>query len=228
MFSCCCAAVDRTWKPICACPTGGSSCSSSCLASNTNFANSYYNLAQTIFVAIRSVYPSSISIWMTGHSLGGSLASLIGLTNNVPVITFEAPGDLLFASRIGLLPHLPPPKDGDTTPPDYSDFLASLPIYHFGNSGDPIFLGSCTGTTSSCYWGGYAMESKCHVGKVCTYNLDSQLPLTFQSSSPPVNASATDIRNHGIIKVIDVVKNMPVPDCQVQTHCVDCPEWTFS
>jgi lipase ATG15 len=60
----------------------------------SNFADSYYNLAQTIYVAIRSLYPHS-AIWITGHSLGGSLASLLALTNSIPAVTFEAPGDLL-------------------------------------------------------------------------------------------------------------------------------------
>jgi lipase ATG15 len=104
MFSCCCGAVDRTWTPICDCRTGQFECNNSCLKQNCNVADSYYNLAQSIYIAVRSMYPSSrLSIWMTGHSLGGALASLIGMTNNVPTFAYEAPGDLLYATRIGLL-----------------------------------------------------------------------------------------------------------------------------
>lgn len=40
-----------------------------------------------------------------GHSLGGSLASLIGVTFGVPVVAFEAPGEKLAATRL----HLPSP-----------------------------------------------------------------------------------------------------------------------
>lgn len=41
----------------------------------------------------------------SGHSLGGSLASLLGVTFGVPVVAFEAPGEKLAAARL----HLPTP-----------------------------------------------------------------------------------------------------------------------
>lgn len=44
-------------------------------------------------------------IHVAGHSLGGSLSSLIGATFGVPVVAFEAPGEKLAASRL----HLPSP-----------------------------------------------------------------------------------------------------------------------
>ena len=40
-----------------------------------------------------------------GHSLGGSLSSLLGATFGAPVVAFEAPGDKLAATRL----HLPLP-----------------------------------------------------------------------------------------------------------------------
>ena len=45
----------------------------------------------------------------------------------------------MYASRIGLLPELPSPGNQK---PNYTDFLSSLEIYHFGNSEDPIYMGS--------------------------------------------------------------------------------------
>lgn len=45
---------------------------------------------------------------MIGHSLGGALSSLVGVTFGVPVVTFEAPGEKLAASRL----HLPSPVCG--------------------------------------------------------------------------------------------------------------------
>jgi lipase ATG15 len=61
---------------------------------------------------------------------------------------------------LGLLPNIP----------NLDEFLASLPIFHIGNSYDPIYLGQCTGPSSSCYWFDYALESKCHIGKECIYD----------------------------------------------------------
>lgn len=78
MFSCCCAYPLR--HPVCPCATSSTQCSSTCLVETSNFSDSYYNLAQTIYVAIEAMYPQT-SIWVTGHSLGGSIASLVALTN---------------------------------------------------------------------------------------------------------------------------------------------------
>jgi putative lipase involved disintegration of autophagic bodies len=41
----------------------------------------------------------------TGHSLGGALASLLGVTFGAPVVAFEAPGEKLASKRL----HLPIP-----------------------------------------------------------------------------------------------------------------------
>lgn len=50
------------------------------------------------------MYPDS-NIWIIGHSLGGALAGLLGVTYGAPVIAFEAPGERMAASRL----HLPSP-----------------------------------------------------------------------------------------------------------------------
>lgn len=42
---------------------------------------------------------------MIGHSLGGALAGLLGVTFGVPVVAFEAPGEKMAARRL----HLPSP-----------------------------------------------------------------------------------------------------------------------
>jgi len=90
--------------------------------------------------------------------LGGALASISGLTNYSPVFTYEAPGEAQFAERVGIKPPVEEYKN--------------LPIYHFGNNGDPIYMGKCTGITSTCYYSGFAMETKCHVGKLYMFDLD--------------------------------------------------------
>lgn len=50
------------------------------------------------------MYPNA-NIWLTGHSLGGGLAALMGTTFGAPVVAFEAPAERLATQRL----HLPRP-----------------------------------------------------------------------------------------------------------------------
>ena len=77
-----------------------------------------------------ATYPNS-TLWLTGHSLGGSLASLVGLTFGVPTVTFEAPPERLASQRL----HLPSPPGME--PQDMN-------IWHFGHTADPVYMGICT------------------------------------------------------------------------------------
>ena len=90
------------------------------------------------------MYPET-NVWLTGHSLGGGLSSLLGLTFGVPTVTFEVPGDRLAAQRL----HLP-------GPPAIS--WDELPLFHVGHTADPIFQGVCNGPRSACYYSGFALE----------------------------------------------------------------------
>lgn len=101
------------------------------------------------------MYPRS-NIWLTGHSLGGSLAALLGTTFGVPAVAFEAPGERLAAKRL----YLPlPPRS---------------PITHVYHTADPIPQGTCTGQTSLCAEFGYALETGCHLGKKIVYDTMKQ------------------------------------------------------
>ena len=59
---------------------------------------------QNLYNNITHMYPDS-TIWVIGHSLGGALASLVGLTFGAPVVAFESPGEAMAARRL----HLPTP-----------------------------------------------------------------------------------------------------------------------
>jgi len=57
----------------------------------------------------------------------------------------------------------------------------------------PIPMGACTGVTSLCAIGGFALETRCHLGQVILYDTVGQL------------GWSVDVRNHPIKVVIDKV-----------------------
>ncbi|KAG4304879.1 hypothetical protein PORY_001554 [Pneumocystis oryctolagi] len=194
--------ISWTWTPVCNCFNGSYSCDLQCLEKELLHESHYYNIALNIYYNVSSVYPNS-NIWMVGHSLGGALSSLVGLTFGLPTITFEAPGERLAAKRL----HLP------LSPglPDNESY-----VWHFGHTADPIFMGTCNGPTSTCWYGGYAMETHCHSGLSCIYDVVND------------KGWRTAISTHRIKQVIDIIKDYKdVAKCLAQKDCVDCPEWNF-
>lgn len=203
LFSCCCARVDFTWYTVCDCYKKSNVCSTSCLEKSVQDNSLYFYTAQLILFEVQKMYPNAL-VWLTGHSLGGSLCALLGLAYNIPCLAYEAPGETL-ASRRMHLPSAPAIKNKD------------LNIWHIGHNADPLFMGDCTGTLSICYIGGYAMESKCHNGKVITF--DTMKSLNWSSS----------IYNHQIGKVLDQVllKANKLPELITQDKCIDCSNWVY-
>ena len=210
MFSCCCGRVDISWIPVCGCYSGGylsrsNTCSETCLKDALRSdPDSYFLQAQAIVDQLRQIYPTA-KFWFTGHSLGGAVANLMALANEGSAsISFEAPGEALYARRMGLIPE----KEGaDSLPP---------PIWNFGVSTDPIFMGKCNGVTSSCYHSGYALETGCHTGHDCVWEREGR----------------EDVGTHRIDWVIDNViladPPLPHPQCKPIRGCVDCEKWTFT
>ncbi|KAI8393286.1 Alpha/Beta hydrolase protein [Radiomyces spectabilis] len=205
LFSCCCGHISRGWKSVCDCydPSTSYQCESSCIEKSILKHEQYYDHALEIFRDVSDQYPNA-TIWMTGHSLGGALASMVGQTYGIPTVTFESPGDQLASTRL----HLPRPPG-----------IGHLPIWHFGHTADPIFIGVCTGPMSSCWYGGFAMETRCHTGKVCVWDTVND------------HGWRVDIRSH---RVADVIENIlkkpdefPLPQCEVETDCQDCGLWNF-
>ncbi|KAG0255245.1 putative lipase atg15 [Mortierella polycephala] len=202
LFSCCCAKVDRTWRGVCDCNTGGYQCDQTCIEDSVNSDDIYYNMAMAILWTVEDMYPGA-NVWLTGHSLGGGLSSLLGLTFGVPTVTFEMPGDRLAAQRLHL--PMPPAINWD-----------DLPLFHVGHTADPIFQGVCNGPSSTCYYSGFAMESKCHTGRACVYD-----PVTEDNWK-------VDIRTHRLFDTIEgVIKVKNVPPCQAEKDCDDCALWEY-
>ncbi|KAI9020385.1 Alpha/Beta hydrolase protein, partial [Hyaloraphidium curvatum] len=166
MFSCCCGKLEGSWYtlPGCDCYEGHYTCSRKCLREVcVDWQDSYYRMAEEIVRYLQHLHPRA-SVWLVGHSLGGALAGITAQTLGLPAFAFEAPGDALFAARLGIVPE-PGTKE-------FEKEMEHSRVYHWGNTGDPIFLGTCNGITSSCYISGYALESKCHLGRTCAFDLD--------------------------------------------------------
>lgn len=209
-FGCCCGSGGHyLWRKVCECASSAFSCNQTCLVKALRMENRYYQAAIELYGNVTEIYPNS-EIWMSGHSLGGAVSSLLGLTFGLPVTTFEAPGDALAATRLGL----PSPPDSH---PSATQSRKNTGAYHFGHTADPIFMGTCNAAISGCTIGGYAMESQCHSGHVCVYD-------TVKDKGWRVG-----IGNHKIRGVITNVFKAyeEVATCVTDDECVDCFNWKF-
>ncbi|KAF1982308.1 alpha/beta-hydrolase [Aulographum hederae CBS 113979] len=209
-FSCCCGQGGQyLWRQVCDCKTSTYTCNSTCLVNSLNGRHHYYHAAQDLYHNVTALYPNA-DIWVAGHSLGGAVSSLLGLTYGLPVVTFEAVPEAMPAARLGL-----------PTPPGYQlgfhQQRANTGVYHFGHTADPIYMGACNTATSACTLGGYAMESQCHAGHICTYD-------TVNDKGWRVGIGTHKI--HNVIRDV-IEKYDTVPNCTLRTNCTDCFNWDY-
>lgn len=206
LFLCCCARVGYMWTTVCDCYEKSYTCNQDCLESELLRQDRYYQATLDLYRNVTKLYPpETTDIWVTGHSLGGALASLLGRTYGLPVVAFEAPGEMLASSRL----HLPKPPGI----PKHLEY-----IWHVGNTADPIFMGVCNGASSSCAVAGYAMETACHTGQLCVYDVVTD------------KGWHVNLLNHRIHTVIDdiiLAYNETAP-CEEQPPCTDCFNWRFT
>ncbi|KAK4455882.1 autophagy protein atg15 [Podospora aff. communis PSN243] len=207
-FSCCCAQQGPwTWHQVCDCATSTYSCNNTCVVQALREENRYYQAARELYANVTELYPNS-NIWLSGHSLGGAVSSMLGLTYGVPVVTFQAVPEALPASRLGL----PVPHGSDPSAPQTREYTGA---FHFGHTADPIYIGTCNGATASCSFGGYALESACHTGRECVYD-------TVGDKGWRVGIGTHKIRSviHDVIMKYDTV-----PECKFTPECRDCGSW---
>lgn len=207
-FSCCCGQQGGTFaRQVCDCATGTYTCDVKCLKTALQKENRYYSAARHLYNNVTAMYPDA-EVWLSGHSLGGSLSAMIGLTYGVPALTFEAVPDALPANRLGL--PVPPGVD-----PDRPGQRENIGAYHFGHNADPIYMGTCNGATASCSYAGYALETSCHSGRECMFDVVKD------------NSTRVSVMTHKIAFLIGSVlkKYTKVPECKFASECYDCPLW---
>ena len=205
--SCCCGqGGSYLWRKVCDCQTGTYTCDDTCVKKELRGTSNYYAATLELYDEVVKLYPHS-NIIATGHSLGGVLASLIGLQHSIPAVTFEAYPQALAAQRLGL------PTAGDITP-----LRKNTGGFHFGHTADPVYMGTCSASSSFCSIAGYAFETICHTGKRCAYDVVKDWGWRQSTST------------HRLRYAIDNVysKYDKAATCvDEDVTCVDCYLWKF-
>lgn len=91
LFSCCCARVSYLWTTVCDCYVKSYTCDESCLEKELMRKDRFYSTIIDIYKGVLEEYPDA-AIWVTGHSLGGALASLLGRTFGLPTVGLRVSG----------------------------------------------------------------------------------------------------------------------------------------
>lgn len=209
-FGCCCGqGGSYLWRQVCDCQTSAYTANLTCIVEAMADENRYYRAAIDLYSNVTELYPTA-NVWLTGHSLGGAMTSLLGLTFGLPVVTFEAVPEALPAARLGL----PSPPGNDPRLPQSRRYTGA---YHFGHTADPVYMGTCNGVSSVCTWGGYAMESACHTGQMCVYDTVSDKGWRVAIGTHRIKAVISDV-----LEAYD-----QVPACAAEEECYDCNLWKF-
>ncbi|KAB5558088.1 autophagy protein atg15 [Coniochaeta sp. 2T2.1] len=207
-FSCCCAQQGPwTWHQVCDCATGTYSCNNTCVRQNLQEENRYYQAARELYANVTELYPDS-NVWLTGHSLGGAVSSMLGLTYGLPVVTFQAVPEALPVSRLGL--PIPPGSN-----PDFPQTRGYTGAFHFGHTADPIYIGTCNGAAATCSFGGYALETACHTGHECVYDVVADKGWRVGVGTHKIRVVIHDV----------LMKYDTVPECKFTPECRDCANW---
>lgn len=209
-FSCCCGqGGSYLWRQVCDCSASVYTANETCIIEELRNKDRYYESAIDLYTNVTKVYPKA-DVWLTGHSLGGAMSALLGLTFGLPTVAFQAIPDALPAARLGL-----------PTPPGYNGLLPqsrrNTGIFHIGHTADPIYMGACNGVGSTCTWAGYAFESACHVGEMCVYDTVGDKGWRLSIGSHRINTVISDV-----LEAYD-----EIPLCAPEEECYDCQLWKF-
>lgn len=243
LFSCCCARVDFSWvfSTVCGCYAGHGRCDSSCLTRALVEDSLFYNVGVNLINNLTALYPTS-TIWLVGHSLGGSLASLLGATFGLPAVAFEAPGERLAAQRLHLpLPPLAQPfynynytASGSGSAlhpaPAAQTRFGRTPVTHVYHTADPIPQGACTGLGSLCAQAGFALETRCHLGRAVVFDTVGKLGWRVDVQTHTIKSVITRVLEASVEGGWEVGEDgvpRDVPVAREEADCVDCYKWEF-
>jgi putative lipase involved disintegration of autophagic bodies len=82
-------------------------------------------------------------------------------------------------------------------------------------------MGVCNGVTSTCALGGYAMESRCHMGRLLKYDTVSKRNWGVGISRHSIKVIVEELLHE------DWDEDSAVPPISTEADCVDCFNWTF-
>ncbi|ELA42420.1 uncharacterized protein VICG_00519 [Vittaforma corneae ATCC 50505] len=117
-----------------------------CIVDTKTAIENYAYISNSIaFVdQVMKLFPTK-KIVLTGHSLGGSIASIVGRIKNLEVLAFSSPGERHISDLFA--------------PASASNIL------HLGACSDTIYTGKCSTQLSPCRIMGYQIETKCRYGR---------------------------------------------------------------
>lgn len=206
LYSCCFYKQSKIFKNILdnTCKKKGEnkkSCSKKCFNRASDIEVNYLTIADIIVSNLRKIIDFDNSrVIFTGHSLGGTIATYLGIKYNKPVITFNSPGEKQYFDLVGI---------SDIDPSHHKN------IYHFGHDADSIINGNCG---SLCWLFGYNLNTKCHLGNSCIYKAKEKLGLS------------ESIYTHRLTYLIDTILpnwRDDFPTCESNVPCNECEKWDY-
>ncbi|KAG6897881.1 hypothetical protein C0992_009679 [Termitomyces sp. T32_za158] len=192
LFSCCCARVGPTWSSVCDCYSGSYRCDQTCTERSLIEDSLFYPTGINLYNNVSYMYPNA-NIWIVGHSLGGALASLIGVTFGAPVVAFEAPGERLAAKRL----HLPAPAS-----------LLPAPLEDMQWKQGNVALSSTFGLANR--------RPSCHLGKTVRYDSVTKRKWGVSVSTHPIKFVIEKLLSEDW----EPENGLEVPVAEVEKDCV--------
>lgn len=160
LFSCCYYKESQLFNKTCELfPTKNNECNKSCFNHNliNQYPNYYFKIGKIIVENIKKLIPFDNSkIFFIGHSLGGIIATYLGIYFNKIVLSYLSPGEKHFFDLVNI-------KNNNDN------------VYHFTHNADLISNGKCG---NYCWSFGYNIYTKCHTGFECIFDAKKKLNIS--------------------------------------------------